>query len=85
MPVRGIEKDFLSSNEDIALKILMQQCKKHESNDETKALINKSINKLRTNGHAIPFSELTEPQQMKIRSKKVQHFVPWRVVFNKNN
>ena len=85
MLLRGKEEDFLSNNENIARKVLTQQCKKHQSNEETKALIKTALNKLTENGHAKPFSDLSETQQKKILDKKVQHFIPWRIVYNKNS
>ena len=70
MPLRGKEEDFLSNNENIARKVLTQQCKKHQNNEETKALIKKAIAKLTENGHARPFSDLSETQKKKSLQKR---------------
>ena len=37
--LRGPEEDFLSSNRDIALKILTQQCRKYHQDEDTKKVI----------------------------------------------
>ena len=80
-PMRGSEEEFLTSNRDIALRVLNQQCNKYKDDKETKATIKKAFDKLITNGQMIPFNDLTNEQKDLILSKPVNYWIPWRVVF----
>ena len=82
LPLRGKERDFLSSNRDKAIKILLQQCKKYHGDPETKETVLKAFAKLFDNGHAMLLSQLSEKQLDKFINKEVQHHIPWRVVFS---
>ena len=82
LPLRGKERDFLSSNKEKAKKILLQQCRKYCEDTDTKETILKAFNKLFDNGHAVLLSQLSEEQLETFIHKEVQHHIPWRVVFS---
>ena len=84
LPLRGKEEDFLSSNREIALKVLNSQCKKVKNNEEAKATVIKSFKKLFDGNYARKFSDLTEEQRQKILTKPVQHYLPWRLVYKES-
>ena len=81
LPLMGRERDYLTSNRERALRILMQQCKKYHKDTETKNLILEAFKKLFDNGHAMLLSDLA-PQQKSFLSKEIQYHIPWRVVFS---
>ena len=81
LPVRGEEREFLSSNRDLASKILQQQCTKYEKDSETRESIVKAIDKLIRNKQMVLWSDLSEEQKAQIEAKEVQHYIVWRVVF----
>ena len=81
LPVRGSEEEFLTSNRDIALRVLDQQCKKYHGDDDTKAAIKKAFDKLIKNEQMVLFDDLTVDQKEKILAKPVNYWIPWRVVF----
>ena len=60
LPVRGQERDFLSTNRDRALKVLDQQCKKYHKDDEVKEVAIKAFKKLFDNGHAALVDDVDE-------------------------
>ena len=82
LPLRGKERDFLSSNRSKAEKILLQQCKKYHSDPETKETILKAFSKLFDNGHAMLLSQVSVELLEQFINKEVQHHIPWRVVFS---
>ena len=51
LPLRGAERDFLTSNQDRALKVLESQCKKYYNDEETKASILGVFKKLFEKGY----------------------------------
>ena len=81
LPLRGEEEEFLSSNRDIALKILDQQCLLYHKDEETKDLIVKAFAKLLKNGQMVFWNDLNEDEKRIIEAKAVQHYIPWRVSF----
>ena len=81
LPCRGKEEEFLSSNRDIAMKILDQQCVKYHKDVETKATIVKAFQKLLKNKQMVLWDDLTQEQKSIIESKEISHYIPWRVVF----
>ena len=81
LPLRGREEDFLTSNREIALKVLNQQCIKYYKNKETKETVIKAFKKLFDNDYACLFSDLPASTRKKMTHKPVQHYIPWRVVF----
>ena len=84
LPVRGEEHEFLSNNRDIAVKILNQQCVKYHKDDATREVIVKAFEKLRKNKQMVMWDDLTEEQKAIIESKKISHWIPWRVVFKES-
>ena len=81
LPLRGNEEEFLSSNREIALKVLDQQCFKYFKDDETRVVIVKAFDKLIRNNQIVLWKNLTDDQKKNIEKKAVQHYIPWRVVF----
>ena len=82
LPLRGNERDYLTTNYDKAYKILEQQCKLYHKQSETKDLIVKAFNKLFENGHAAFMKDLTEEEKMHFERKEVHYFIPWRIAFS---
>ena len=80
LPLRGKEEEFLSDNREVALKVLNSQCKKVQNDDEAKATAIKSFYKLFDGGYAVRFKELSPEHQEIILGKKIQHYLPWRLV-----
>ena len=81
LPMRGPEEEFLSNNRELGLKILQQQCKRYQHDEETKAIILKAFDKLRKNKQLVLWDELDEEDKELIESKKINHWIVWRVVF----
>ena len=84
LTIEGTEEEFLSSNREQAEKILSQQCTKYFRDKETKPVIIKAFKKLFDNEHAKLLRDLAPEVVKKILSKKVNHFIPWRVVFKES-
>ena len=82
LPLRGKERDYLSSNRDRAAKVLAQQCKKYHGDAENKDVILEAFNKLFKNGHAKLLSQLSQSELDQFMDKEVQHHLVWRVVFS---
>ena len=81
LPKRGKEEQFLSSNRDIALKVLNGVCNKASKSENTKLEISKAFDKLFQNGHAVYLEELSKEDLHQFMSKAVQYYLPWRVVY----
>jgi len=60
LPLRGKERDFLSSNEDRALKVLDSQCKRYYQDKETRDAIVQSFQKLIQQGYIFFIEDLSE-------------------------
>ena len=71
LPLMGKERDFLTSNRDRALKILLQQCKRYYGDVDTKQAILDAFAKLFSNGHAVLLENLTD-EQKGFLSKEIQ-------------
>ena len=84
LPLRGKEEEFLASNRSSAEKVLERQCKTYAKDEETRELIVRAMSKLFDNGHVELLENLTREQQQMILAKKVNYFIPWRVVFKKS-
>ena len=63
LPLRGEEKQFLTTNYSQALKILEQQVKQYSGQQATKDNIIKAFNKLFDNGHAAFMRDLSEEEK----------------------
>ena len=81
LPTRGKERDFLSSNEDRALKVLETQCKKYFKDEETKATIVAAFDKLIDKGYIVFLADMAEEIKSKFQDKEVQYYLPWRIQF----
>ena len=82
LPLRGEERDYLTTNYDQANKILDQQCKLYHKQEETKEMITKAFNKLFENGHAAFMKDLRQEDKLHFEKKEVQYFIPWRIAFS---
>ena len=82
LPLKGEERDYLTTNYSQALKILEQQVKQYSSKKDTKESIIKAWQKLFDNGHAVLMDELTDEERESFIRKEVQYFIPWRVAFS---
>ena len=81
LPLRGPERDFLSTNKQQAIKVLDQQCRKWHGDKENKPLILAAFEKLFKTGDTKFLSQIPEEELAKFINKEVQYFIPWRVVF----
>ena len=63
LPLKGEERQFLTSNYNQAFKILEQQVKQYSSQEDTKRLIIKAFDKLFDNGHAALMGQITEEEK----------------------
>jgi len=79
LPMRGRERDFLTSNEDRALKILDGQCKRYHRDVETRNAIVESFQKLIDKGFIYFIEDLSDELKQRFLNKEVQYFLPWRV------
>ena len=84
LPVRGPERDFLSTNRDRALTVLDQQCKKYHNDEETTEVAVKAFKKLLDNGHASFIEDVDEETRSIFINKDPQYFIPWRLVFKES-
>ena len=81
LPVRGEETDFLTSNKDIALKVLDQQCRKWSKDQVNKEKILAAFQKLFKTGDTRFMHQLSQEEKDQFAEKPVQYFIPWRVVY----
>jgi hypothetical protein len=81
LPLRGKERDFLTSNEDRALKVLDSQCRKYFKDEETKSTIVAAFDKLIDKGYIVFLDDMTEELKSKFMDKEVQYYLPWRIQF----
>ena len=81
LPLRGAEKDFLTTNKSIALKVLDQQCRKWHKDEVNKPLILAAFEKLYKTGDTRFLNQMSEDELSKFAEKEVQYYIPWRVVF----
>ena len=81
LPMRGDESKFLSSNRDIAQKVLTTQCVKVQNDPTSREAAIKSFKKLLDNGYAVNVNDLPEEERKNMFSKPVQHYLPWRLAW----
>ena len=81
LPLRGKESDFLTSNEDRALKVLESQCKRYFGEEETKVAVIGAFKKLIDKGFIMFLDDMTNEQKNKFIHKEVQYHLPWRIQF----
>ena len=84
LPVRGPERDFLSTNRDRALTVLDQQCRKYSKDEEVKEVALKAFKKLFDNGHASLIEDVEDETKHQFINKDPQYFIPWRLVFKES-
>ena len=82
LPLKGDERQYLSSNYAQALKILEQQVKQYSGKEETRLLIIKAFEKLFVNGHAALLEDIPESEKAQFLHKEIQYFIPWRIAFS---
>ena len=75
----------LSSNEAIALKVYKYQTKELAKTPKEKEDTVKSEDKLQQLGFVDWFDNLTEEEKIMILESPINHFIPWRVVWNPNS
>ena len=81
LPLRGRERDFLSSNEQRAMKVLDSQCRKYFKDQEVKETVLAGFQKLIDKGYIMFIDEMTEEMKNKFMDKEVQYVLPWRIQF----
>ena len=81
LPLRGKEKDFLSSNEDRALRVLESQCRKYFKDEETRSAIVAAFDKLIEKKYIMFLDELPTAITDRFMNKEVQYVLPWRIQF----
>ena len=82
LPLRGKEEDFLSSNRERAMCVLDQQCRKFQGKQEDINLIKKAFGKLFDRGYMVLLKDIPADKRKMFEEKAVQHYIPWRVVYN---
>ena len=82
LPLRGKEEDFLSSNRERAMCVLNQQCKKFQGQQDDIKLIKKAFKKLFDRGYMVLLKDIPADKRKMFEEKAVQHYIPWRVVYN---
>ena len=81
LPLRGKERDFLSSNEDRARKVLDSQCRKYSKDSDTKEAILSAFQKLIDKKYIMFIEEMSDEVKNKFIHKEVQYWCPWRIQF----
>ena len=81
LPLRGPERDFLSSNQDRALKVLESQCRKYHTDAEVKEPVLDAFKKLMDKKYIVFLDEIPEEIKEKFIHKEVQYYLPWRIQF----
>ena len=81
LPGRGPERDFLSSNKDLAVKVLRSVCKRYHKDPKAKELILGSFKKLFDKQFIMMMDQLTPEETSQFELKEVQYYIPWRPIF----
>ena len=81
LPCRGEEADFLTTNKDLALKVLDSVCNRYHKDESVKTAILTAFGKLFDKGFAKLLDDLSSEQKQTFISKDPQYFIPWRCVF----
>ena len=82
LPLKGEERDYLTTNYEQACKILEQQCRLYYGQEETRALIIKAFDKLFVNGHIAFMKDLSPEEKALFCDKPIHYFIPWRIAFS---
>ena len=80
LPLRGKERDFLTTNRERALVVLDQQCRKWFRDEVNKPKILAAFEKLFQTGDTRFLYQLSERELSNFIHKEVQYFIPWRDV-----
>ena len=78
-------KNKIAKNEHIAERIYFRQAKILNKNPNDKLDVINAMQKLQNLGFIDLVSNLTKEQQHRINSSSIQHFIPWRAVWNPNS
>ena len=62
LPIRDDEEDFLSTNKDLAQKILLSVCNRYHNDETVKQVILAAFQKLFSKGYAKFLDQLTEDE-----------------------
>ena len=81
LPLRGAERDFLSTNKEQAVKVLDQQCRKWHDDEVNKPVILAAFEKLFKTGDTMFLDQIPDEVKAKFLNKEVQYFIPWRIIF----
>ena len=81
LPVRGSEREFLTSNKDLASKVLNSVTTRYQNDENAKLLMIASFKKLFDKGYLKLISQLSPEEKGQFESKEIQYFIPWRPVF----
>ena len=73
LPLRGPEREFMSTNRNQAVAILNKQCKQYFGDSEVKESINKAFKKLMDRGFIKLIEDLTDEQKAQFEHKEVVH------------
>ena len=84
LPLRGPEREFLSSNKAFAEQTLVQQCKKYVDDVDTKDTIIKAFKKMMDPGFLVFLEDLEECKLKQFIEKEVQNYIPWRIQFKES-
>ena len=76
---------FLTSNRDMALKVLNGICIKAKKNEDMKHGIKEAFDKLFTNDHAAFLEDFEQEVLEKFVKKPVQYYLPWRLVWKSDS
>ena len=85
LPFLSDPTEKLKSNKSVAMKIYRAQVKKLSIDPKDKEDVILAEKKLSDLGFVDYVNNLTDDQRKKIFSSKVQYFIPWRAVWNKNS
>ena len=80
-PIRGSEGEFLTTNRDLAAKVLNSVSNRYQHDETAKNLLLASFQKLFDKGYLKLMNQLTPEERINFESKDVQYFIPWRPVF----
>ena len=81
LPVRGSETEFLTTNKEIAEKVLKSVNNRYYKDENSKSQILASFKKLTDKGYLKLTSQLAAEERAMFESKEVQYYIPHRPVF----
>ena len=81
LPVRGSEAEFLTTNKDIAEKVLKSVNNRYCKDENSKSQILASFKKVMDKGYLKLTNQLSAEERAMFESKEVQYYIPHRPVF----